>query len=70
MARYEYRCSSCGSMSMLEQSILLPTPEEEIRCVCGKTRRRVYTSISVILSGGGWTPKYHGNFKEKKGIDI
>lgn len=71
MARYEYRCDSCGSMQTIEQSILLPVPQEEIPCICGKTQKRIYSSPAVVLNGEGWTPKYYYvDSKDKKTVDI
>ena len=57
----DWLCRGCG-----HKTVDVPTGVMEQRCPsCGKMMERIYEPPLVMFNGGGWTPKFHGENKEK-----
>ena len=52
MARYDYRCTSCGNVFEVEHGM---TEHPEITChTCGASAEKVFTASGIKFSGSGF----------------
>lgn len=52
MARYDYKCSNCGTTFEVEHPM---SAHPEVRCPsCGERAERVFTTSGIVFSGSGF----------------
>lgn len=52
MARYDYRCTSCGTVFEVEHAM---TEHPEVTCPeCGKAAEKVFTASGIKFAGSGF----------------
>jgi putative FmdB family regulatory protein len=52
MPIYSFECKKCGAVSDVLRKVSDYTPPD---CICGKKMERIFTPVSSILKGAGWS---------------
>ena len=67
MPIYEYKCAECNEQFEVMQKI---TDDPLTECSsCGGELKKLITSTSFVLKGGGWYVTDYPNADRKKGMD-